>query len=413
MTTASAMQLVEQHIIKSNDPRWAVIDHASWMSKNIYNAANYMIRQSYILDNKYLNYYYIEKHFKKNNLLADQQLPLKVVQQVLKQVDHGWHSYFAAMAEYKKTPGKFLGRPKLPSYKHVADGRNVLVYTRQAVNMRQFKKRGVIIPSGLDIEIETQQTTFDQVRIVPRKDHYVIEVVYTRTVDPADVHPGRMASIDLGVNNLATIAFNQPGMSPLLVNGRPLKSINQRYNKHKAWLQSQLTGERKTSHQIVSITNKRNRRVQGYLHTASRKIIDALVKRGIGTLIIGKNDGWKQEVNLGKRTNQNFVQIPHARFIEMLTYKAQLVGITVLTSKESYTSKCSFLDNEPVQKHEHYAGKRVKRGLFCAGNGRLINADVNGAYNILRKAIPNALGDGIGAAVVQPVHLPLSVGLSA
>lgn len=129
---------------------------------------------------------------------------------------------------------------------------------------------------------------------------------------------------------------------------------------------------------------------------------------GMGTLVIGKNDGWKQNVRLGKRNNQNFVQIPHARFIDMLTYKAQLVGIDVIVTEESYTSKCSFLDGEAVCKQEQYAGKRVKRGLFRASDGRLIHADVNGSYNILRKAIPDAMsrhGEGIRGAVVHPVRV--------
>ena len=124
-------------------------------------------------------------------------------------------------------------------------------------------------------------------------------------------------------------------------------------------------------------------------------------------LVIGKNDGWKQEVNMGKRNNQQFVQIPHARFIEMLAYKAELVGIRVIITEESYTSKCSFLDNEPVKKQETYAGKRVKRGLFRASNGRRINADVNGSYNIIRKAIPHSFSGrhGIEAVVVRPLRL--------
>jgi putative transposase len=141
------------------------------------------------------------------------------------------------------------------------------------------------------------------------------------------------------------------------------------------------------------------------LHLASRRLIETLLLYRIGLLIIGKNDGWKQAITLGDRNNQNFVNIPHARFIAMLVYKAQLVGIAVIVTEESYTSKCSFLDLEPIGKHENYAGKRLKRGLFQAGDGRLINADVNAAYNILRKVIPNAFGNGIAAAVVQPVRV--------
>jgi putative transposase len=146
------------------------------------------------------------------------------------------------------------------------------------------------------------------------------------------------------------------------------------------------------------------------LHVASRRIVDWLIAQRIGTLVIGKNDGWKQQISLGTRTNQNFVFIPHARFIQMLTYKAELVGLQVVVSEESYTSKCSFLDLEPVGKHETHAGRRVARGLFRASTGHWLNADVNGAYNILRKVVPNAFGNGIGGVVVHPVRIALMNG---
>jgi len=130
-----------------------------------------------------------------------------------------------------------------------------------------------------------------------------------------------------------------------------------------------------------------------------------LVNEGIGSLIIGYNPEWKQEVNLGSRTNQNFVGIPFARFIHMLSYKAELVGIQVKITEESYTSKCSFLDNEPISKHEQYAGKRIKRGLFRSASGKCLNADVNGSYNILRKVAPDAFGQGSSGCVVHPTLL--------
>src|SRR5579859_840789 len=132
----TAMQLSEQHIIRRSDPRWLAIDQAAWFSKNIYNAANYRLRQVYIKERRYIPYLALEKQFKKRDLLADQQLPLKVVQQVLRQLDHDWQCYFAALAQFQANPDKFTGRPKLPSYKHTACGRNMLVYTQQATNKR-------------------------------------------------------------------------------------------------------------------------------------------------------------------------------------------------------------------------------------------------------------------------------------
>ena len=119
-------------------------------------------------------------------------------------------------------------------------------------------------------------------------------------------------------------------------------------------------------------------------------------------LVIGKNKGWKQSINIGRRNNQAFVQVPHARFIDMLTYKARLVGIKVVVTEESYTSKTSFIDLEPVKKQMVYLGKRIKRGLFKSADGTLINADINGSSNIIRKVVPNAFADGIEDVVVRP-----------
>ncbi|MCU0499927.1 MAG: transposase, partial [Anaerolineae bacterium] len=172
------MQLVEQHIINQNDPRWQVIDQAAWFSKNIYNAANYQVRQSYIFTGVYLNYHVIEKRFKQRHLLPDQQLPLKVVQQVLKQLDHDWQAYFAALAEWKAHPDKFQGKPRLPKYKQTTCGRNLLTYTAQAIRKKALAG-GFIEPSGLPIRVKTRQREVDQVRIVPRSHHYVVEVIYT------------------------------------------------------------------------------------------------------------------------------------------------------------------------------------------------------------------------------------------
>ncbi len=400
MTT---MQLVERHIISKNDPRWAVIDHTCWLSKNLYNAANYIVRQEYIFNHHFIPYAQLDKLMKHNPDYC--ALPRKVSQWVLKQVNQDWQNYFTGRAEYQSNPKKFTGCPRLPTYKDTAKGRNLLVYTDQAVSRKLLTQKGVIQPSQLAIQVQTKQKNIDQVRIVPRKTYYVIEVIYTVEIDPLPVEPHRIASLDIGLNTLAAVTFNQPEFTPLLVNGRPLKSINHHYNKERARLQSELPCGQFTSKRLEQLTEQRNRRVAHYLHLVSRRLIDVLCLNRIGTLVIGKNLGWKQAINLGKRTNQNFVYIPHARFIDMLCYKAQLVGIQVILIEESYTSKCSFLDDEPICKHEVYQGRRVKRGLFVASDGRKINADVNGSYNIMRKAIPNPFGDGIRASVVKPVRV--------
>ncbi|NNJ10688.1 IS200/IS605 family element transposase accessory protein TnpB [Chloroflexales bacterium ZM16-3] len=395
------MQLVEQHIIKPTDSRFGAIDAAAFAAKNLYNAANYRVRQSFIHEGVYLNYHDMHRQMKDTEQY--QGLPRKVSQQVLMLLDRSWKSFFAAIKAYSEKPDAFTGRPGLPTYLDKAKGRYALVYTVQALS-RPARAQQVITPSGLAIAVKTKQTRIAQVRIVPRSGFYVVEVIYARDVVPAAVDPALVAGIDVGLNNLAAITSNKPGFVPVLVNGRPLKHSNQFYNKRKAHLQAKL-GRKGSTRLMERITNRRNRQITHYLHTHSRRIIDMLVREGIGVLIIGKNDGWKQQIAIGRRNNQNFVQVPHARFIQMLQYKAELVGIEVRTINESHTSKCSFLDAEPIGHRDRYVGKRVTRGMFRAADGRRLNADVNGAYNIIRKAIPNAFGNGIGGVVVHPVGI--------
>jgi len=414
----NSVQLVEQHVIDRNDPRYAMIDEAAFKSKNLYNAALYELRQAYIFQGRYLSYSTMDKLMQPHE--AYKALPAKVSQQVLVQLHHEWESFFKAKAAYEEDPSKFLGRPKLPKYKHKLEGRNILVYTIQAISRgKNGLKGGLITPSQLAISVKTKQKDIDQVRIVPKKGYYVVEVVYEKAVKQAPVNPAYYAGIDIGMNNLVALTSNKPAFQAVVVNGRPVKSVNQFYNKRKAALQKQL-GKTGTTKRIERMTNKRNRRIEHYMHTASKRIIDVLVLEGIGVLVIGKNDGWKNEIEMGKRTNQNFVQIPHARFIAMLTYKAELVGIRVQITEESYTSKASLLDLDPLpvrkngdEKHT-FSGKRLTRGLYRASNGRYINADINGAGNIIRKVAPDAfqpaegVEDGKGmleSLVVHPVRV--------
>lgn len=397
------MQLVSKHIIDRNHWLYKRLDNLCFLSKNLFNYANYLIRQKFIISGEYLDYYKIQKLCQgKTDYLA---LPAKVSQQVLLRLHESWKSFFAATKEYNLHPDKFKARPKIPRYKHKILGRNVLTYTVQAIS-KEWLKKGIINFSKTQIFLTTKVREINQVRIVPKTYHYSIEVVYeVKAVTGSSSGVEWIAGIDIGLNNLATITSNLKGFGPLIINGKPLKSINAYYHKKKAMLQSYLKGERQTSIKINHLTHKRNVKVDNYLHNTSRFIINHLAANRIGTLVIGKNDNWKQGINLGKRNNQNFVAIPHARFIEMLTYKAQLAGIVVKVIEESYTSKCSFLDNEPCVKHLEYEGKRIKRGLFRAGDGRLINADVNGSANIVKKAFPNAFAEGIQGVIVRPVRV--------
>ena len=402
------MQLVEQHVIRKADPRFAAIDQAAFASKKLYNAANYIVRQAFIHEGVYLGFVEVFHHIKGHEAYC--ALPRKVSNDVLRQLDRDWRGFFAALAAWQADPSKFLGRPKLPGYKDKQHGRNILIYDLEALSTPGLR-RGEVLPSQVGIVILTKQTAVAQARIVPRKGYDIVEVVYEREPVPAAVDSALHASVDLGVNNLATIASDKPGFVPRIVNGHPVKSINQFYNKRRAELQSRL-GHPGTTAQLERLTVHRTRQIDHYLHTASRRIIDLLVAEGIGALVIGKNPFWKQEVNLGKRNNQNFVSIPHARFIDMLIYKAEWVGIQVNVTEESYTSKASFLDGDslPVydasrQETTVFSGRRLKRGLYQAASGRRLNADVNGAYNILRTALPDAFGKGIAGAAVHPVRL--------
>ena len=310
-------------------------------------------------------------------------------------LDKNWKSFFEAVKAYKTEPSKFTGRPKRPLYKDKVKGRNILVYTIQAISTKH-KKKGIVNLSGTHLSIKTKVNPAQicQVRVVPQWDSYVIEVIYDEPESTASDNKF-VASIDLGLNNLAALTSNQPGFTPLLINGRPLKSINQFYNKRKARLQSQLKGSRNSSPRIQRLTRWINQKTDNYLHHTSRLIVDLLVPQQIGTLVIGKNAQWKTEIDLSKQTNQNFVSIPHARLIEMLEYKTRLVGIKVVVQKESYTSQSNFLGLDPIpvygttDKDDVFTGKRIKRGLYKTSASQLINSDVNGSYNILRKAISN------------------------
>ena len=409
------MQLAERHIIKSTEHRFAQIDELAFKSKNLYNAANYVIRQSFTYGWGYINYNEMNRLMKSHQ--AYKAMPAKVSQQILMVLDKNWKSFFEAVKAYKIDSSQFTGRPKLPKYKDKAKGRNILIYTIQAISRQQLKK-GIIKLSGTEILIKTKVNPAQicQVRLVPQCDSYVIEVIYNEPESTVS-NDILAASIDLGLNNLVALTSNQPGFIPLLINGRPLKSINQFYNKRSSHLQSQLKGSRKSSRRIQRLTRCRNQKVDNYLHHASRLIIGILVAQQIGTLVMGKNAQWKTEIDLGKQTNQNFVSIPHARLIEMLEYKARLVGIKMIVQEESYTSKSNFLNLDPIPVYGHtgtddvaFSGKRIKRGLYRTSIGQLINSDVNGSYNILRKAIPNAFSNGIGSCVVGPMRVsPLKV----
>jgi putative transposase len=399
------MRLVEQHVIDRQAVRFKTLDTACFASKNLYHAVRYILRQAFFNKRQVPTYKKLARDLKAT--AEFKALPAKVAQGVLRQACGDGSAFWKAHKAYKKSPAKFTGRPKLPHYKDKPKGRNLLVYTLQAIS-RPALKAGQIVPSQLPIVVQTQQQEVQQVRIVPQASHYVVEVVYrvkakSRTANK--LNRKWAASLDLGVDVLAAVTTNKRGIAPFLVNGRPLKCGNAYYNKLRAQRQAWLPQGQYTSHRLVALTDKRNRKVQHFLHWVSRYIVEWMVRERLGVLVIGHNAGWKQEVDLGQRNNQNFVTIPHSTFIAMLRYKAELAGIQVIVKEERYTSKCSFLDQEPIRKHAAYCGRRVARATFVASDGRRIHADVNGAYNILRHALPSAFARGIKGVVVRPLRV--------
>jgi putative transposase len=370
------------------------------------------VRQAFIHEHTYLDNRAVYHLVKASD--AYKALPAKVSNQVLIQLHQAWIGFFEAMDEWRSHPERFTGRPNLPGYKHKTQGRNLLVYEKGAIWKRELDQ-GVIAVTQLGALVLTAQSreTVLEVRIVAKGDHYVIEVVYQEEAKQANVDPTLFVAVDLGVNVLAALTSNKPGFTPRLVSGKPIKSRNQFYNKQRAHHQSQLAKQNRfTSRQLDRITTKRNRRIMQLLHTASRRIIELLVSEGIGLLIVGKNPLWKQEVELGRRNNQNFVQIPHAKLIELLTYKAQLVGIQVIETEESYTSRASFLDRDAIPVYDpaqteqpRFSGRREGRWYY-ASDKQIIHADINGSYNIGRKVVPTAFdGLGIAAPAVRPRRL--------
>jgi putative transposase len=405
------MKLVEKHVVCKGTRKWKEIDNLAFKSKNLYNRANYEIRQHFFKTNQILSYNEMASRMQTEESYC--ALPRKVSQQVLRCLDRNWKAWKEANKAYKKNPVLFLGKPKLPKYKDKEKGRNLLVYTIQAISSKELQK-GWIKPSGTNLMISCHKPDINEVRIVPHLNYYVVEVIYEQPIQQL-VSGEAVAGVDIGLNNLAAVTSNQKGFKPFLINGRPVKAINNYYNKKKAELQSQLKGNRKTSNRIQRLSTKRGFKIDDYLHKSSRFIINQLVENNISTLVIGKNENWKQGIRIGKVNNQNFTSVPHARFIEMLTYKAELIGIKVIITEESYTSVASFLDGDfipvhgsPEAKAAKFSGRRVKRGLYFSKIGVKFNADINGSYNIIRKVVPDAFGNGIEGVVVHPVKITLA-----
>ena len=331
-------------------------------------------------------------------------------QQTLRLLDTNWKSFFISIKNWSKNKDKYMGKPRLPRYKP-KDGKMVLIVTSQQVRQKDnllhlpksfqgftIRPRCVTLPNF---------ERLNQIRFILQNQVFCVEIVYSVSIaDTLLQDNGRYMSIDLGLDNLATVVTNT-GSHPLIINGKGLKSINQYYNKKKAHYQSvaKQMNNRHYTNRLYRLTQKRNLKVEDYLHKASRYVVDFALKYQINTIVIGNNKNWKQSSSLGKVTNQAFVSIPYQKLIDKICYKAELCSIQVILSEESYTSGTSFLDNESPQKDSYNKKRRVHRGLFVSNNGVKINADVNAAYQIMKKVFPNEFSDGIGGVVLHPVRV--------
>ena len=363
-------------------------------SKNLYNEANYVLRQEFIENNNYVSYYDMNKEFKTHeNYKLCMSQPANCT---LRLLDKNWKSYFSAIKDWEKHPDKYLGMPKLPKYLP-KDGRfnwmipnNACLYDEE--NSEIYFR--VKILQGYHWKSRCLGRLI-QVRFVPQTNRYMMEIVYEIEVDNIREKSERIASIDIGVDNLITLT-NNIGMSPIIVNGKPLKSINQQYNKQRARMQSDLMkrNSKYWSKSLEALTNKRHQRVKNYLHNATAWVIKWCLENDIDTLVVGKNDTWKQE----KKHMQNFMSIPYEFLMKQLEYKCENCGIRYIKTEESYTSGTSYLDGELPIKENYNNERRIHRGLFQAKQ-TLINADVNGSLQIMKKVFPDSYA-GYGIEVV-------------
>lgn len=363
------MILVERHQIQGTPE----IVKLCKTSKELYNKCNYYMRKQWFSNlqnndwtiplpdiNILAQLVHNEPSFK--NLHNT-----KTAKQTVRKVLSDWSNFRKALAAYKKDPSKFANKPRPPHYK---ERLAQVIFYNETIKKKPLK-RGIITPTNGCFSIKSSRQ-FKQVVITPKRFGFVVDVQYEKEL-PHKVKGKGVCCIDIGLNTLAAITSDQ--FSPILVNGRIVKSINQWYNKHP----SKANGK------------KRHWRLENYFHNTSKLIVELCVKTGCGTIIIGKNDGWKQRMNMRKDVKQQFQYVPFFNLIQKIAYKASIVGIKVVFTEEAYTSKASFLDRDPLPVYGEaepvFSGKRVKRGLYRAADGRLLNADVNGSANIGRKVI--------------------------
>ena len=372
------------------------LKYLSHIAKNLTNEAIYNIRQYYFNKKKYLSYNENYKILK--NSENYKKLNSNMAQQILKEVDGSFKSFFGLLKLVKND--QYNGKIKLPKYL-AKDG-----FTTLVIGFVRLKDDILIVPysnsfkkTHQEVKIKLPPVLKDkkikEIRIIPKQHSRYFEIQYTYEVKEVqrELNRENTLGIDLGIDNLCTCVTNT-GAS-FIIDGRKLKSINQYYNKTNAKLQS-IKDKQKTSRTTLRqkrIVRKRNNRINDYLSKAARIIINYCLNNDIGKIVLGYNEDFQRNSNIGSINNQNFVNIPYGKLRDKLIYLCKLYGIEFKLQEESYTSKASFFDGDeiPIYDKENpqeykFSGKRIKRGLYQTSAGKLINADCNGALNILRKS---------------------------
>ena len=360
------------------------------------------MRQEFVKNKNKLTAYDIQKIMQ--TMECYKECGSQAAQKTIQLVDKNWKSFLVAIKDWSKNPSKYLGMPKLPKYLK-KDGRQVFILKNIQCSLKDGMFRISFKPfQGYTVKTHVKGKLL-QCRFVPKGLYYVMEIVYEIEAPDVSGTSERIASIDIGVDNFITMV-NNIGENPIAVKGGVIKSINQFYNKRKAAIQSKLkkANGKDWSKKLQKLTDKRYEMIKYQMHCISKYVVDWCVLYGIDTLIIGHNNNWKQE-NKGM---QNFTYIPYELFIQMLAYKCENNGIKFIENEEAYTSGTSFLDNEDPVKENYKKERRVYRGLFISNDGKKINSDVNGAYQIMKKVIPDAFSKGIEGAGLHPTIINLA-----
>ena len=397
------MMLTEIHHIKKGNSLYDTFDDLCFKAKNLYNAALYKFRQSYFDETtKTLGWMEINTLFSQSRQEDFVSLQSKVANSVIKMLGSNISSFFGLLKLKKE--GKYNKKVKLPKYLHKTEGRFVLDFRSGTISKKRGEKEEIILcPRSYNIKIPTKiKEKIKCVRVVPCRNYYKVEMIY-EFKEALPKNEGYIAGIDPGSKNLLAIAFSDKEKRPLIISGKKIKSINCYFNKLIGEAQSKLRPKTYKSSRLDRLWTKRENKLSYEMHVISNFVTNLLDESGCHKVVIGDNKEQKHEIKLGRKNNRKFVQIPHQKLFQMIEYKCKKKGIEVIMREESYTSKASFIDNDfipkfdPKNKKEYeFSGKRIKRGIYKTFNGKKINADINGAYNIMAKQFPEELSDRSG-----------------